>query len=281
MNLSITHVSRYTFSAPVRLYPHVFRFRPRDLRTQSIRAFSLYISPKPAGAIENRDAAGNEVEFAWFENEASEFQIEARMDVETHPDNPLDFIIFPFESTHFPVVYRTDDDVALTPFLHAIAIDNEVTDFAEEVAQEYGGALIPFVLQLMQRIKERVRYGVRETGEPLRPRQTLTGAQGSCRDMVVLALAALRSKGIAARFVSGYQYQSDEARHDLHAWVEVYFPGGGWRGFDPTTGLAIDERYVRVAAGAAPVNTLPVTGSYSGGATSNLEAEIVIRKSGK
>ncbi len=278
MLLSITHTSRYTFSQPVSLYPHVFRFRPRDLRTQTIRAFSLHIDPKPSGWIENRDAAGNEVEFAWFNEEASEFRIEARMEVETHPDNPLDFIIFPFESTHFPVVYRTDDDVALTPFLHPMAIDNEVTDFADAIARECEDALIPFVLLLMQRIKERVAYGVRETGDPLQPRQTLMGAKGSCRDMVVLALAALRHKGVAARFVSGYQYVADDAEHDLHAWVEVYFPGGGWRGFDPTRGLAIDERYVRVASGAAPVNTLPITGSYSGGATSKLEAEITIVK---
>jgi transglutaminase-like putative cysteine protease len=66
--------------------------------------------------------------------------------------------------------------------------------------------------------------------------------------------------------------------HDLHAWVEVYFPGGGWRGFDPTTGLWIDERYVRVAAGAAPVNTLPVTGSFRGAAESSLKADITIRQ---
>lgn len=278
MKLFITHHSRYTFSQPVSLHPHVFRFRPSDLRTQTICDFSLHIHPKPSGWIENRDAAGNEGEFAWFNEKASEFHIEARMEVDTHPDNPLDFIIYPFESTHFPVHYRSDDDVALTPFLHLIAIDNEVTDFAEEVARECGGALIPFVLTLMQRIKDRIHYGVRETGEPLQPRQTLTGGKGSCRDMVVLALAALRHMGVASRFVSGYQYVSDEAEHDLHAWVEVYFPGGGWRGFDPTTGLATDERYVRVAAGAAPVNTLPITGSYSGQATSKLEAEIRIRK---
>lgn len=276
MLLHITHTSRYIFSEPVSLFPHVFRFRPRDLRTQTIKSFSLDISPTQAGYIENRDAAGNEVEFAWFDGDASEFLIEAHMEVETHPDNPLDFIIFPFESTHFPVQYRSDDDVALTPFLHSIAIDNEVTDFADDIAAECGNALIPFVLLLMQRIKERVHYGVRETGDPLSPRQTLTGAKGSCRDMVVLALAALRHKGVAARFVSGYQYISDDTRHDLHAWVEVYFPGGGWRGFDPTRGLAIDERYVRVAAGAAPVNTLPITGSYHGQATSRLEAEITI-----
>ena len=278
MKLFITHESHYVFSEPVSLHPHVFRFRPSELRTQTICSFSLHIDPTPSGWIENRDAAGNEVEYAWFGVQASKFCIKSEMEVETHPDNPLDFIIYPFESTHFPVRYRSDDDVALKPFLHQIAIDNEVTDFAEQVAHESGNALVPFVLLLMQRIYERIKYGVRETGEPLQPRQTLTGGQGSCRDMVVLALAALRHMGVASRFVSGYQYISDETQHDLHAWVEVYFPGGGWRGFDPTTGLTIDERYVRVAAGAAPVNTLPITGSYSGQATSNLDAEVRIRK---
>jgi transglutaminase-like putative cysteine protease len=278
MKLHITHRTLYTFPSPVSLYPHVFRFKPRDLRIQDIRNFSLEISPKPAGFVENRDAAGNEVQFAWFDVPASEFHILAEMTVETFVDNPLDFIIFPFESTHFPVVYRSDDDVALIPFLNPISEDAAVRAFADGISRDCGHALIPFVLLLITRIHGQIEHIIRETGEPLEPARTLERCNGSCRDQVVLALAALRYKGIAARFVSGYQYIDDDASHDLHAWVEVYFPGGGWRGFDPTTGHAVDERYVRVAAGAAPVNTLPVTGSFAGAAGSSLETEIRIRR---
>src|SRR3954470_18662924 len=101
MKLHISHSTLYTFSQPATLYPHVFRFKPRDLRIQAIRAFSLGISPKPAGFVENRDAAGNEVQFAWFDTPAAEFHIHAEMEVDTMVDNPLDFVIFPFESTHF------------------------------------------------------------------------------------------------------------------------------------------------------------------------------------
>jgi transglutaminase-like putative cysteine protease len=276
MKLNITHQTQYAFSSPVTLHPYILRFRPRQSEQQQIRSFRLDISPSPAGFAESWDAAGNDVRFAWFDGPVSGLQLLAQMEIETCRDDRPAFIIFPYESARFPIAYHEDDALALAPFLAPAAADPGLRDFANAAAHDAGNMLSPFVHLLTRRIHERIENIVRETGEPLAPLKTLTAGTGSCRDQAVLAMAALRYKGVASRFVSGYRYLDDEASHDLHAWVEVYFPGGGWRGFDPTTGLDTDERYVRVAAAAAPDSTLPVTGSYLGAAGSSLKTEIRI-----
>jgi transglutaminase-like putative cysteine protease len=101
--------------------------------------------------------------------------------------------------------------------------------------------------------------------------------EGSCRDLTVLYLAIARSQGFAGRFVSGYHVSpGTDGAHDLHAWPEIYVPGGGWRGFDPTTGLAVADLHVGVAVGALPQQAAPVSGTYVGDATSELETYVEI-----
>jgi transglutaminase-like putative cysteine protease len=234
--------------------------------------------PQPAGVIDNWDAAGNDARFVWFEAAASELSLLAKMEVETWSGPQPGFIIFPYESAKFPVAYHDDERTALGPFLQPVTTDSQVRRLVDETARDSGSVLIPFVELLTRRIHERVDHIVREKGDPMEPVRTLETGEGSCRDQVVLAMAMLRNMGIAARFVSGYRYIDDTASHDLHAWVEVYFPGGGWRGFDPTTGLPADERYVRISAGAVSESTLPVTGSFRGEAESALKTELQIRR---
>ena len=108
------------------------------------------------------------------------------------------------------------------------------------------------------------------------PRVTLEKGQGACRDLAVLFVAACRALGFGARFVSGYhQGHSEPMRRDLHAWAEVYLPGGGWRGYDPSLGLAVADRHVAVAAGTRPDQAAPISGSFRGtGVSSRMRAEI-------
>ena len=102
---------------------------------------------------------------------------------------------------------------------------------------------------------------------------------GACRDLAVLLIDACRSVGLATRFVSGFQQgDREQDRRDLHAWAEVYIPGAGWRGFDPTHGLAVADRHVPLAAGAVPESASPVTGSFRGnGVSSVMETELEIQ----
>ncbi|MEW5819268.1 MAG: transglutaminase family protein, partial [Cyanobacteriota bacterium] len=110
------------------------------------------------------------------------------------------------------------------------------------------------------------------------PTETLKTCQGSCRDMAILFVDACRSMGMAARFVSGYQ-ETDPCKKDanLHAWAEVYIPGGGWRGYDPSTGLLVTDKHVIIAASSNPLNTIPVSGTFrADDATSEMNFSITI-----
>ena len=119
----------------------------------------------------------------------------------------------------------------------------------------------------------------RPTGAPQTPAETLARGRGACRDQTVLFVALCRAAGLAARFVSGYQDRSamETDRRYLHAWPEVYLPGAGWYGYDPTRGTAVSNGHVALAAARDPAGTLPVEGSYFGTATSRMEFALTIR----
>ena len=105
----------------------------------------------------------------------------------------------------------------------------------------------------------------------------MNGAEGSCRDLAQVFLEASRSKGFAARFVSGYVAYEEEDQRELHAWAEVYLPGGGWRGFDATTGLAVMEQHIVLARSAQAANAAPLSGSFRGAGIAKLSTEVRIK----
>ncbi len=134
-----------------------------------------------------------------------------------------------------------------------------------------------FLTRLTQLIPEKCVYQQRLEGMPYPAAVTLSKQTGTCRDFTVLFMAVCRAVGLAARFVSGYQEGDlENTSHDLHAWAEVYVPGGGWRGFDPTLGLAVSNRHVAIAAAANPKDAAPVSGTLQSGqqAETTLESNI-------
>jgi transglutaminase-like putative cysteine protease len=145
---------------------------------------------------------------------------------------------------------------------------------ADSLVAQAGNDAQTFVSQLATYVHKTCRQIVREDGEPLAPKDTLARGEGSCRDLTVLYMDMARAAGFAARFVSGYLAGGNE--HELHAWAEVYLPGGGWRGFDPSLGLATADRHIAVASAATPRGAAPVTGSYRGETTPPVPATEVI-----
>jgi transglutaminase-like putative cysteine protease len=154
-----------------------------------------------------------------------------------------------------------------------------VDRFAETIAREVDGRTLPFLTALCGRIHDTCAYVIREDGDPLPGEETLARGAGSCRDLAVLFMDACRARGIAARFVSGYQEgRSPQDRSDMHAWSEVYLPGGGWRGYDPTLGLAVADRHIALASAAVPQLAAPISGSFRGADVStSFQAKIEIR----
>jgi len=263
----------------VRLGPQSVRFHPRDDGAQRVIGHQQSITPTPLGRSDHLDLEGNRVTQVWFEEETDHFDIEVIMQVETLRCNAFDFIMTP-EATVLPINHE-HDVICARAYLERIEPDDAVTAFAAELSLAVNRDTLRFLNDLNNQLFADFSHMHRDTGAPQSPALTLESRRGACRDLAVLFVDCCRSEGIAARFVSGYQKGDlqSERRH-LHAWPEVYLPGGGWRGFDPTHGQAIADTHVTIAAAAHPRDTMPVSGSFSGkGVTSTLDYTVEIQVS--
>ena len=277
MQFTIQHNTHYRYSRPVQFDAHRLRFHPRDDGAQRVINHQLSITPTPLGWNEHLDLEGNRVTQVWFEKEADHFDIEVNMQVETLRRNAFDFILVP-DATVLPINHEHDNTCARA-YLERIEHDDAVTAFAAELSLAVNRDTLLFLNDLNRQLFNDFSHMHRDTGAPQPPALTLERRRGACRDLTVLFVDCCRSEGIAARFASGYQKGDlqSERRH-LHAWPEVYLPGAGWRGFDPTHGEAIADTHVTIAAAAHPRDTMPVSGSFNGeGATSMLDYTVDIQ----
>jgi transglutaminase-like putative cysteine protease len=241
---------------------------------QRLHAYSLRIDPAPAGSTEFIDQEGNPAVRAWFGAPVTSLGIYSRFEVETRRVNPFDFLLEGDGAARVPVVYPEALRAVLAPYTAAEA-SGAVEEFACAAAEEAGCRTIEFLRVLNRRIFESLRYVVRDCGQPLAAARTLQNGEGSCRDLAVLFAEACRHMRLAARFVSGYEIAAAGGeRADMHAWAEVYLPGGGWRGYDPSRGLAVADSHVAVATSLSPELAAPVTGSHAGIGGSRLETAI-------
>jgi transglutaminase-like putative cysteine protease len=276
MMFTISHVTRYVYKEPVFLEPHVIRLRPRSDVTQQLTSFELTFSPQPTGRSEYLDLDGNCVTQVWFEELTAELQIKARSAVRTLRSNPFDFF---FDKAQISTLgYHPE----LFPFFDrtrkATGVSKSVEALSRTIADETKGDVMKFLLSLNERLAKQISHVSRATGLPHSSDLTLAEGKGACRDVAVLFIDCCRIFGLPTRFVSGYSEGAhNEKEHELHAWAEVCLPGGGWRGFDPSSGLCVADRHVALAASYAPIGAAPVTGTIrSDSAVSELYTEIVI-----
>lgn len=282
MRYRIHHTSCYHYSQPVSLSAHQLRLRPRTDAAQTLQTFELKIEPEPQRLSPLIELGGHEVTALWFAPQKTErLWIEAVSEVETHRDNPFDYLSEPW-AVSLPLDYPALLLSSLQPYLGTPldgAIAPEAVQLAQALQVEAQDNLSYFLTALTQAIYRHCRYTVRPSGSPLPAGITWSQQSGSCRDFAVLFMAACRALGLAARFVSGYQ-EGDPAdpEAELHAWAEVYVPGGGWRGFDPTHGLAVADRHIALAAAAHPLQAAPITGAVQegAGATAVLETQVKV-----
>ncbi len=276
MLYEITHRSAYRYSQPVFLEPMTVMLRPRSDATQTVRSHDLVVTPSPSKIARCSGLDGNNTDMIWFSDLQDSLVIEVRTTVETHRGDTFDFLITDQAALTLPLDYEPHLAFVLGPYLSCSSNEREVAEFARAIMANTQAQTIPFVMRLAAQIHDRLGYLLREHGDPWTAVETLQRGQGSCRDFAVLFIAACRSVGLAARFVSGYCVGDVAADTHMHAWAEVYFPGGGWRGFDPSRGAAISDEYIAVAAGQRPQDAAPTFGSFRGEATATLEAAISI-----
>lgn len=278
MRIRITHTTTYSYSKPIWLEQHIVRLRPRCDGTQRLLRFELQVEPRPTVFADTLDAEGNAVAQICFRGVAERLTVASTVEVETLRTNPFDYFLDPAaESLPF---HAGDEHLARRLPRQYIRPDGDATvaQFARGIAEESGWRTLDFLSTLNTRIHSAFGRIIREKGIPWEPAVTLARREGSCRDVAVLFIAACGVMGIPARFVSGYQRGSGNSqRRFMHAWPEVFLPGGGWRGYDPTHGLAVADHHVAVAACSEPKGAAPIEGTFRGtGAASRMEAQVEI-----
>ncbi len=266
-HFSIQHLTQYHYDQPVFIEPHVVRLRPRTDWRQRLDQFSLQVSPEPAGISWCLDCAGNECQRVWFEGLHANLSLAMAAEVETLAANPFDYLLVT-ERLGLPGIFSEPEAGELAPFLRQRHPAPPQGDRLGALVGEVAGQstfITDFLLNLNRYLFENLGKTVREEPGVLTPEQALKRGAGACRDATLVFMEACRRMGIPARYVSGYQAgDTDEDLGDLHAWAEAYVPEAGWRGFDPTHGLAVADQHVVVAVGADPENAAPVSGSFRG-----------------
>jgi transglutaminase-like putative cysteine protease len=282
MRFHINHTTRYTYSRPVFLEPHVVRLRPRCDASQCLSQYRVEVKPGPTGFSEGLDAENNAFRLLWFDGLCEHLEITVTAEVETLRTNPYEGLLVA-GAAHLPLGAGLRGEAPLRVYLEPNVERKQVERglleaLVDELLGETEGRTLDFLGGLAARLHrtvekiERVQPGIQSVDE------TLSTKRGACRDLAVVFMAACRGMGVPARFVSGYQEgDPEESYGDLHAWAEVFLPGFGWRGYDPTHGLAVADRHVVVAAAALPDNAAPVAGTFRGtSAQANLEHSITI-----
>ena len=262
---TVSHRMRYVYSAPVTLDDLVVRLQPRTSYEQHLIKFDMTCYPQPTRHTHCLDLHGNIRHWFWFDVSHDSLEITTHATVDCLCDNPFDYIVVDEGVLRLPATYAQPVGAATEHYRHRTKPHPEVNKIARQIMRDCDGQTPSFLATLASYIHANIRYIVRNEGEPYTPTQTLERGEGACRDSAVLFIDACRSVGLAARFVSGYAWDAiDPSHRELHAWAEVYLPGAGWRGYDPTTGLAVADRHIAVAASPTASYCAPITGTFTG-----------------
>ena len=274
--LKILHRTYYNFSAPVLLQPHRLLLRPREGPALHIESSSLELSPA-AQLRWLRDAYDNSVAIATFAAPASQLAITSECVVQQFDETPLDFLVAD-DAVDYPFGYDADTREVLLPYLRATALEQPTVDAWVRRYWQRGQPVQTYGLlsSLCTGIQQSLAYQAREQPGVQSPSETLARGMGSCRDFATLFMEAARHLGLAARFVSGYLHApADDGRSGAtHAWAEVYLPGAGWKGFDPTNGEIAGSRHIAVAVARRPEVVSPVTGAFFGAPGADLSVGV-------
>ncbi|MEB3156112.1 MAG: transglutaminase family protein [Cyanobacteriota bacterium] len=280
MLFHIRHTLTYTYGRPVFLEPITLRLTPRQDASQRLLRHRLAVLPAPSGLSQVLEPDGTDATVGWFDHTHQDLTIAMEALVETLRDNPFDWIITDPSARTVPAAYSPDLACSLAPCLAGAEVEPTVAAWARTRAEEAGGDTGAFLMRLADHIHHGFAHIGRLDGDPFSPAETLRERRGACRDTAMLYVAACRAVGLAARFVSGYSmhHPPEVSEHELHAWAEVYLPGAGWRGYDPSLGLAVADGHVALAATPDHRLAAPVSGHFRGtGATSEMRYDLTVR----
>jgi len=272
IRVAISHKTRYRYDRPVSLSPHVVRLRPAPHCRTPILAYSLKVAPGKHFINWQQDPFGNYLARFVFPDKTRALAIDVELIAEMTVINPFDFFLDD-PAKHYPFAYEQQLKRDLAPYLE-IAEDGPRLRAWLATVERSEQPCVDFLVALNARLQKEIRYLIRLEPGVQSCEETLAGQSGSCRDTAWLLVQILRHLGLAARFVSGYlvQLAADlkplegpvgpaQDFTDLHAWAEVYLPGAGWVGLDPTSGLFAGEGHIPLACTPDPAGAAPLTGA--------------------
>ena len=276
--LNVRHTTTYLYKRAVVLGEHRLMFRPRDNWDQRLLDSTLSISPEPSSTRWVLDVFGNCVTVVDFSGQAKQLTFASTIRISHFAIRPLDFPIA-VHAEHYPFSYDTEEMPDLLRSVERQYPDrnNVLPRWARQFVKTSAATDTHDMLaSITQRIHTGFTYVSREAMGIQAPLTTLKLASGSCRDFAMLMIEAVRSLGLAARFVSGYIHvppgpgRPYSGGGSTHAWVQVYIPGAGWMEFDPTNGIVGNCDLIRVAVARDPIQAVPVWGTFEGAASDSL-----------
>ena len=272
IHVALNHVTHYRYDRLVNLSPQVVRLRPAPHSRTRVLSYSLKVEPVMHFINWQQDAFSNHLARLVFPERTREFKVTIDLVAEMAVYNPFDFFLEP-HAENYPFQYDEASAHDLAPYLVKGELTPAFKAFVDSIDRKEVRT-IDFLVGLNQRLQNDISYTIRMEPGVQTPEETLTKKSGSCRDTGWLLVQALRHMGLAARFVSGYliQLKADVAAldgpsgtdvdfTDLHAWCEVYLPGAGWIGLDPTSGLMAGEGHIPVACTPEPSGAAPISGA--------------------
>jgi uncharacterized protein (DUF2126 family) len=272
IHVALHHITRYAYDRPVNLGPQVIRLRPAPHSRTRIISYSLRVLPANHFINWQQDPQSNYLARLVFAEPTTELQIEVSLVAEMTVINPFDFFLEPY-AEHIPFDYEAWQRDELAPYFRKLPLTPKFAAYLETIDREPTRS-VDFLVALNHGLFEHIAYLIRLEPGVQTPEETLEKQSGSCRDSAWLLVQILRHLGLAARFVSGYLIQltadvksldgpsGPEADFtDLHAWCEVYLPGAGWIGLDPTSGLSAGEGHIPIACTPDPYSAAPLSGA--------------------
>lgn len=271
IRVAINHKSLYRYDRLVNLSPHLFRLRPAAHCRTPIEAYSLKIEPEHHFIHWQQDPFSNYQARVVFQEPTQVLSIEVDFVADMTIINPFDFFL-ETSAEYYPFHYEAQLKAELTPFLDVKENGPLLTKWLADIPRTKK-KLIDFLVDINQSLRKEIKYTIRMEPGVQSCEETLEKQIGSCRDTGWLLVQIMRHLGLAARFVSGYLVQlvadqkpvtgpagPSQDFTNLHAWCEVYAPGAGWIGLDPTSGLFAGEGHIPLACVPDPVSAAPVTG---------------------